>query len=273
MDNIAIFKDTMKYIRDNFKGEELKQILEVLSFSPDEVKKIVSIEKKIGNYNMELSVENTDTVSSALNNINSTDFDENTDKVLILNFANAFIPAPGVRFGSNAQEEDLCRKTTLFPSLISEKAKKMYKYNKIYCDNLASDYMILSPNVRILKNFNGDKLEKFEKVGVLTAAAPNISFLEDIDEEKLNRIFKQRIKAIYHIASYFGYNYLILGAWGCGVFGNDAKKISEIFKYELEEFEKTAKNNKNHFKKIEFAVLDRSIEKYNFNQFKKNILG
>lgn len=47
-------------------------------------------------------------------------------RVLVLNFANPVRPGGGVRYGARAQEEDLCRKSTLLASLESEEAAPFY---------------------------------------------------------------------------------------------------------------------------------------------------
>ena len=46
-----------------------------------------------------------------------------TGKVLVLNFANATHPGGGVRYGDVAQEEDLCRRSTLLVSLEGDQAR------------------------------------------------------------------------------------------------------------------------------------------------------
>ena len=53
---------------------------------------------------------NTDSFSAALEMMKDIPEEE---KVLVLNFANAFHPGGGVRRGASAQEEDLCRKSSL----------------------------------------------------------------------------------------------------------------------------------------------------------------
>lgn len=52
------------------------------------------------------------------------------NNILVLNFANPFNPGGGVRRGARAQEEDLCRKSSLLFSLESDEAQKYYRYNK-----------------------------------------------------------------------------------------------------------------------------------------------
>lgn len=38
-------------------------------------------------------------------------------------------------------------------------------------------------------------------------------------------------------AAYWGYQVLVLGAFGCGAFGNDAKVVSDLFYKALKEFD------------------------------------
>ena len=48
---------------------------------------------------------------------------------MVMNFANAYAPGGGFVGGSIAQEECLCRNSTLYNSISSEKASEMYQYN------------------------------------------------------------------------------------------------------------------------------------------------
>lgn len=51
---------------------------------------------------------------------------------LVMNFANAHKPGGGFELGATAQEEALCRCSTLIASIGSAKAKEMYQYNNSY---------------------------------------------------------------------------------------------------------------------------------------------
>ena len=58
--------------------------------------------------------------------------------VLVLNLANPVNPGGGVRRGATAQEEDLCRISSLLVSLESMKAKTYYDYNSPYKVNTSA---------------------------------------------------------------------------------------------------------------------------------------
>jgi uncharacterized protein (TIGR02452 family) len=62
---------------------------------------------------------------------------------------------------------------------------------------------------------------------LVTAAAPNVKSNEVFDKELLYKA----VQAIFiaPVANDPKVNTLILGAWGCGVFGCDPQQISELF--------------------------------------------
>lgn len=66
---------------------------------------------------------------------------------LVMNFANAHKPGGGFEMGATAQEESLCRCSTLFASISSEKAQEMYRYNNSHVSSVESDYMLVSEYV------------------------------------------------------------------------------------------------------------------------------
>lgn len=190
--------------------------------------------------------------------------------ILVLNFANPVNPGGGVRRGANAQEEDLCRKSSLLLSLEREKAEAYYQYNREQNSYLSSDAMILSPKVEIIRDGEGKLLDETKTVAVLTCAAPMITYgkcgLDDIQYEKLLKI---RIKAMIHVAFHYYYRRLILGAWGCGAFGNDAKVVAKLFYEVLKELKINDYGLGDLFRSITFAVLDKTEKQYNFNAFRE----
>lgn len=175
----------------------------------------------------------------------------------VLNFASARNPGGGFLSGSKAQEEDLCRKSSLYSSLIS--ISKYYEDNKKCENSIYTDGIIYSPNVIFFRNENFYLLDILYYASVLTCPAPNLSGLKNIFAyEKLYQIYEKRINKILQIMHINGHKNIILGAWGCGVFGNDPAKIAECFKKCLSNFE---------FTKVVFAIPDANSN--NFLVFNK----
>lgn len=75
-----------------------------------------------------ISVTNRDSYEAAIKM--QEKISDKNEKVLVLNFANAVHIGGGVRRGAVAQEEDLCRKSTLLCSLESDGASRYYAYCK-----------------------------------------------------------------------------------------------------------------------------------------------
>lgn len=147
----------------------------------------------------------------------------------VMNFANAVTPGGGFLTGAPAQEESLCRNSTLYTSLTSRTASLMYRYNKFR--PLASDYMLLSPQVCVFRDAQGVLMEEPYMVSVLTTPAPNRKKeAAKIAEEAIEETMKRRIRIMLHVAMRNGYKNLILGAWGCGAFGHDPQAVSEYFR-------------------------------------------
>ena len=191
--------------------------------------------------------------------------------ILVLNFANPVNPGGGVRRGARAQEEDLCRKSSLLLSLESDDAQNYYRYNKSLHTYMGSDAIILTPNVEIIRDINGELLDESMIVSVMTCAAPMLAQgMERINDEQYKELFYNRICGMLKCAAYWGYQVLVLGAFGCGAFGNDAKVVSDLFYKALKEFDYDGMKVEDFFRRIDFAVLDRTPGQYNFNEFNRN---
>lgn len=187
-------------------------------------------------------------------------------RVLVLNFANPVHPGGGVRHGAHAQEEDLCRKSTLLASLESEAAAPFYAGHQ-KAGPLASDAILLSPNVEVFRDENNELLDEPFVVSVLTCAAPMVRTGARPPQDELEALLYNRILGILHVAAAYGYHYLVLGAWGCGAFGNDAGQVARLFERALKDFRRGNYGHTCYFRGVEFAVLDHSASQYNFNSF------
>ena len=273
-DNIAILNDTLQILSQGYYEKNSNRIILKLSqqemediqvLLPQEVYAISQSTSfkpaKITN-NCKITCENIDSYSQALK------YAKEEEKPLVLNFANAVHPGGGVRNGARAQEEDLCRKSSLLLSLESDAAKKYYHYNYSLHSFLASDALMITPKVEIIKDVNAQLLDDTTIVPVITSAAPNIARgLEGKSEDQYQAMFYTRIETLLKCAAYFGYRKLILGAWGCGAFYNDAATVARLFDQALKSLDYNGYHTDDLFTNIDFAVLDRTHACYNFNMF------
>lgn len=120
-------------------------------------------------------------------------------------------------------------------------------------------------------NENGDPLPETVIVAVMTCAAPMLkNGMEGLSQEQYENMVYDRITGMLKVAAYLGYEHLILGAFGCGAFGNDARVVSDLFYRALKEFDFDGMHEKDMFRRIDFAVLSRSADQYNFKEFSRN---
>lgn len=200
-----------------------------------------------------------------------SDQKQKPQEILVLNFANPSEPGGGVRRGARAQEEDLCRKSSLLLSLESKAAEKYYHYHHSLHSWLSSDAMIITPKVDVFRDETGALLPEPVTVAVMTCAAPMVeNGYEGLTEEGYRSLFSRRIDSIFQVAAFLGYQGLVLGAFGCGAFGNDAAVVSDLFYKCMKEFRFSGMRLEDCFRIIDFAVLSRSAEQYNFKEFLRN---
>ena len=173
----------------------------------------------------------------------------NGSKPLALNFANGVAPGGGFLHGAKAQEEVLCRSSALYLTLVGD---PMYRDHSRRYESDSTDWTIYSPNVPVFRTDAGAPLEQPWLLSFLTCAAP---YAPTVGQPKSGTLLQQRIYRILDIARAYGYETLILGAWGCGAFGNDTWKTARDFRQALEtEFTGA-------FSEIVFAITDWSPER------------
>lgn len=149
-------------------------------------------------------------------------------KVIALNFANAMFPGGGYVLGGNAQEESLCRASLLYYTI--KKQKKYYRKNRLHVLPDYTDTMIYSENVPVIRDDHGKLLEKPMKCSFITSPAVNRTFAKFMmPGRRIDRIMQQRIRRIVMLAASKKPDIIILGAFGCGVFGNRREKVLPVF--------------------------------------------
>jgi uncharacterized protein (TIGR02452 family) len=151
-----------------------------------------------------------------------------SDAVACLNFASARKPGGGYRSGAQAQEESLARSSALAVCLAA--APGFYDFHNTHRDPRYSDRIIYSPAVPVFRDDAGGLLARPYRVAFLTAAAPNVSAMTDpAGRAEVPAILSHRAGKVLAIARRHGHRRLVLGAWGCGVFGNDPSTVAGAF--------------------------------------------
>jgi uncharacterized protein (TIGR02452 family) len=173
-------------------------------------------------------------------------------KVVSLNFAAATNPGGGFLTGARAQEEYLCRSSALYLAI---KDSPMYAFHRREGHKRYSDAMIYSPDVPVFRDDEHRLLPKPYLASFITSAAPLTKHLHPEELTLVADILRKRIWKILTVAQAHGHDSLVLGAWGCGAFGNDGNQVAALFRWALEDDFKGA------FKEVTFAIVDTLPEK------------
>lgn len=173
------------------------------------------------------------------------------DPVACLNFASARKPGGGYRSGAEAQEESLARSSALAACLSA--APEFYEFHNANRDPRYSDRVIYSPAVPVFRDDSGGLLERPYRVAFITSAAPNVSAMTEPDQlAEVPDILVRRAGKVLAIARRYGHRRLVLGAWGCGVFGNEPATVAGAFAHLLGNGGRFA----GVFTHVVFAILD-----------------
>lgn len=184
--------------------------------------------------------------------------------VACLNFASARTPGGGFQRGTMAQEEALSYASGLYPCLA--KVPEFYTRNRALGSALYLDLAIFSPRVPFFRDDYLTLLESPILASVISAPAPNARAVAEHEPAARNQIepaLARRADLILATALAHRVDRLVLGAWGCGVFGNDPHLVARIFADLL----RPAGRYAAAFERVTFAVLDRSSSKTTLHSF------
>ena len=269
--NIEVFEDTMNQYKNNSR---LKAA----------VSNSVANQKFTGAYEtvdlpQSEGYSPTVTVSGKRSLEAAVEYAKQGMKTCVLNFASASNPGGGVTHGSSAQEESICRCSTLYPCLNTGDMWGCFYTPHRYANNpLYNDDCIYTPDVYVIKSDTSvPKLlpeSEWQKVNIITCAAPNLrpkpsnsmnpgagDKQANVTDTQLYELLTSRIRRIFEIAAVNGNEALILGAFGCGAFMNPPSIVANVFSEQLKTF-------RGYFKAIEFAVFHTERETQNYNTFK-----
>ncbi|TKA23549.1 hypothetical protein B0A50_07127 [Salinomyces thailandicus] len=198
--------------------------------------------------------------------------------VAVLNMASPLRPGGGFLDGANSQEEFLCARTTLYPSL----------WDSFY--RLPEVGAIWTPDVLVFRDCTPEAIDLTKRdryfVDVISAGmfrfpdasrarAPEdrvdsacscgVSYC-DRDRELVTR----KMKSVLRIAQSQGAQKLILGAWGCGAYGNPVKEVAKLWRKVIAGSPRQRRPNNERWegiKEIVFAIPDKSMVREFANAF------
>jgi uncharacterized protein (TIGR02452 family) len=170
-------------------------------------------------------------------------------KPLAMNFANGIRPGGGFLGGARAQEEVLCRSSALYQTIVDD---QMYTEHRQRSRPDSTDSAIYSPDVPVFRTDDGTELESPWLLSFITCAAP---YAPAIGQPEAGDLLRRRIHRVLAMSRAYGHSVLVLGAWGCGAFGNDPHRTARDFRHALEIDFRGA------FSDVIFAITDWSPER------------
>ena len=128
--------------------------------------------------------------------------------------------------------------------------------------------MTYSPRVPVFRNSDETLVRTQQEVRLgsfVSCAAPNRRAVTKCHEEEVKLVLENRMDRVLAVMTLHQHTAIVLGAFGCGVFGNDAAQVASIFRRLL-----TSKY-KNCFEHVVFAIYapeKNSKAKKNLEAFK-----
>lgn len=257
---IKVFKDTLKQTKGigsykqsiKYKAVDLPSLSEILDESEDSY-------RDLNKENVVVEVCNQDTLVAAL------ELHNEGLQPIILNMASDFKAGGGVRTGKGAQEEELFRRTN-YDNCCNQ---RLYPLND-------DEYeFVVTENVYIVKDFNNKLIPVSEWNSFTFIAMPAVrnprlmpkhEQVKTYHDQKDYETMRKKIDLIFRYAVLEEADSLVLGALGCGAFGNPPEDVAQIFADAIETYGAA-------FKKIRFAILssekDQKVQIFHNTLFKR----
>lgn len=266
---VEIYRDTVRICQEGGYTNSLGERIDLGTSGPngpyrlDEVFNALANDK-CGDFpfrRTEIEVQNVDTVLAGKELLGKG------FRPAILNMGSTWHPGGGVERGSRTQEESLFRRSTLCQTLAPLKNFCYPFFN--------FPTVIYSPNAIFFRGPESEGCRLLDRPlhlpVVTTAAVDNSDRKHDKSEFSCgpsHQIMVARLMHLFSLAVAKGHDALVLGALGCGAYGNPPDKVAETFKQVLGGYA-------GMFAKIVFAVLDRHAEDRNGNYqtFKRALDG
>lgn len=182
-------------------------------------------------------------------------------RVAVLNMASASNPGGNPAAGASTQEEALCRSSDLYLRLANSWVTRnagqrwttppqsmLIAADRKWQYPLAPGSVVYSPGVQVFAHSEarGFAPAPLFAVDVLTAAAPRV--VRGTTAPYNSDAMRARISAVLRVAEHHKIDTLVLGAWGCGAFGNPSDVVARLFREEL--------HAARPFRCVLFAIVD-----------------
>ena len=198
----------------------------------------------------DISILQTDTISAA----RELHLLAPNTKIAILNMASPLRPGGGVLTGATSQEEFLCTRTTLLPSLKDE----FYRLPELGA--------IWTSDCLVFRNAEGNNLSRVDRfyVDVVTASMlrfPELKGGKDgpkstwANEQDLELVL-EKMRVVMRAICSNGIRRVVLGAWGCGAYGNPVKEIARAWRIVLLGNKGRRKEEWKGVEQVVFAITD-----------------
>lgn len=200
--------------------------------------------------------------------------------VVVLNMASGTRAGGGVDTGSRAQEEEICRRTTLLRSLYPMSLSKYWEFDEPEPDKwkypIKTYGGIYTAGVIVFKSaISYNYMDRPFTISVISVSAvkrPTVK-KDGMMTEQDATMMKGKIRAILRLAYRYHHTKLVLGAFGCGSYRCPPRHVATLFKEVLRE-----KEFANCFEEICFAILEdrnsfNNTAEGNLKPFKEIIEG
>lgn len=209
---------------------------------------------------VQISLQVADTFQAAARLLESSKFkNAKSSRVAVLNMASNLRAGGGFLNGASAQEESLCMRSTLYPALRDE-FYRLPEFGGIY----TSDVLVFRTHHEGAPDL--PKSERFFVDVVSSAMIRHPDVEEDDDGEKCyasqqdRTIAEKKMRAVMRMVRSKGVRRIVLGAWGCGAFGNPIKEVAALWKKVLLSKQSGTSDTEDYNgMEVVFAINDRNM--------------
>lgn len=190
-----------------------------------------------------IRVVNSDSIDAALSMSSRTAATATTPMskpVLILNMANAYHAGGGWEYGALAQEEAMCYRSSL-PFTLKTRFYPIPEAGAIYSPTVVVIRENMAQGHDLLDFSQPEDLPVVSCVSVAAIRGPDIvcdtAGRERYRYKQDREMMKEKMRVVLRIAAVRKHRTLVLGALGCGAFGNPREEVVQCWKEIFEEIE------------------------------------